>query len=62
MRGIGQFIRQVLAGPVLVVFTIAPESRFTHIVNDTLVSDPDFFPVLPVAQCQLRTAKLFQFH
>jgi len=62
MRGIGQFIRQVLAGPVLVVFTIAPESRFTHIVNDTLVSDPDFFPVLPVAQRQLGAGNFLEFH
>jgi hypothetical protein len=50
MRCIGEFGREILSRPVLVMKTVSPEAAFRYIVNSTLISNPDLRPVLAIAQ------------
>jgi len=51
--GVGEFVGQILARPVLVVLTLAPEAGGGYVVNYAPVSHPDFVAVLAVAQGEL---------
>lgn len=48
-----QFVGEILACPVLVVFAVAPQPAHGNIIYNALVGNPYFIAVLPVAQSQL---------
>lgn len=50
MRRHGEFFRKILAGPVFIVFAIAPEPAVAYVIYNAFVSNPYFRFVLSVAQ------------
>lgn len=54
MRGILQFIREVLTSPVFIMFAAQPKARSCHVVDHAVKSNPDFRLVLTVSQRKLR--------
>jgi hypothetical protein len=48
-----QLVGEVLAGPVFIVLSLPPHFRIRHVVDYSLVGDPDLRLVLPVAERQL---------
>lgn len=52
---IGQFVGEVLSGPMLIMFAVAPQPACCYVVYDALVSNPNFVAVLSVPQSQLGT-------
>lgn len=54
VRRVGQFVGEVLSGPMLIMFAVAPQPACCYVVYDALVSNPNFVAVLSVPQSQLR--------
>ncbi len=56
---VGEFLCEVLFGPVFVVHAAPPESAFGDVVDTALISDIDLLFVLPVVEGELVTFELF---
>ena len=53
MRGIANFRSEVLARPVFIMFSVAPEAALANVINNPFVSYPYLRPVLSIALCKL---------
>jgi hypothetical protein len=47
--GVGDFITELLSGPMLIVLATLPEPTSTHIIDEAATSNPNFGLVLSVA-------------
>ncbi|GAB3778706.1 hypothetical protein GCM10028818_28130 [Spirosoma horti] len=50
MRSVTEFVGEVLAGPMLIMFAIPPEPGSRQVINDAVISAPDFVTILAITQ------------